>query len=131
MRRTEELTAGGSLPAGDEQNLVAAVLHKDRKATAEFVTRCVDSVYAYVRRHLMPRADAVEDVMQEILLAAWKNLASFRADAGLRSWFLGIARHKVEDYYRKRLRIAEVQDEDDLLSEMPALPVIDEAMDVK
>jgi len=60
----------------------------------------------------MPRTDMVEDVMQEILLSAWRNLASFRREAGLRSWILGIARHKIEDYYRKRIRQAEVQEDD-------------------
>jgi RNA polymerase sigma-70 factor (ECF subfamily) len=107
MRQSEQIKAGG-LPVGDDQSLVAEVLRKDRKATAEFVTRCVNSVYAYVCRHLTPRTDAVEDVMQEILLAAWRSLASFRGEAGLRSWFLGIAKHKLEDYYRKRLRIPEI-----------------------
>src|SRR5919108_2062535 len=99
MGQLEPIAAEESLPVDNEQNLVAAVLRKDRKATAEFVARCVDSVYSYVRHHLMPRADAVEDVMQDVLLAAWQNLASFRGDAGLKSWFLGIARHKLEDYY--------------------------------
>lgn len=58
--------------------------------------------------------------MQEILLAAWQHLPEFRGDAGLQSWFLGIARHKVEDYYRKRIREAEKQ-EDESLSDEPAL----------
>ena len=60
----------------------------------------------------MPRMDLVEDLMQEILVSAWRNLASFRREAGLRAWILGIARHKVEDYYRKRIREAEVQEDD-------------------
>jgi RNA polymerase sigma-70 factor (ECF subfamily) len=90
--------------ADDEKRLVSEVRSKDRKATAEFVSRCADSAYAFVRRRLMPRKEAVEDVMQEILLAAWQSLSTFRGDSSLRSWILGIARHKVEDYYRKRIR---------------------------
>jgi RNA polymerase sigma-70 factor (ECF subfamily) len=90
--------------ADDEKRLVSEVRSKDRKATAEFVSRCADSAYPFVRRRLMPRKEAVEDVMQEILLAAWQSLSTFRADSSLRSWILGIARHKVEDYYRKRIR---------------------------
>jgi RNA polymerase sigma-70 factor (ECF subfamily) len=46
------------------------------------------------------------------LISAWRNLPNFRGDAGLRAWVLGIARHKVEDYYRKRIREAESEDED-------------------
>src|SRR5215472_9637782 len=94
-----------------DRELVAQVLRKDRKATAEFVARCADSVYGYVRRRLIPRADLVDDLVQEVFLAAWENLEKFRGDSPLRSWLLGIARHKVEDHYRKRLRELQFQDE--------------------
>ena len=93
--------------------LVAEVLRKDRKATAEFVARCADHLYGYVRRRLMPRGDQVEDVVQEVFLAAWENLETFRGESSLRSWMLGIARHKVEDHYRKRLRELEMDEDDE------------------
>jgi RNA polymerase sigma-70 factor (ECF subfamily) len=122
-------TPRGSDPAGEERQLVSEVLGKDRKATAEFVSRCTDYVYPFVRRRLMPRTELVEDLMQEILLAAWQNLAHFRGDSGLRSWILGIARHKVEDYYRKRLRATEVQEDDDSLTELSAVPEFEGQLD--
>lgn len=88
----------------DEWKLVQAVLRKDRKATAEFVRSYADAVYAYVRLRLAPRSDLVEDMVQDVFLAAWQALAGFRGQSALRSWLLAIARHKVEDYYRSRLR---------------------------
>lgn len=103
-----------------DQDLVAEVLRKDRKATAEFVARCADHVYAYVRRRLIPHADLVDDLVQEVFLAAWENLDKFRGDSPLRSWLLGIARHKVEDHYRKRLRELQFRDEGEDSSEEPA-----------
>ncbi len=87
-----------------DQKLVAAVLRKDRKATAEFVSLYADAVYFYVRRRLIPRTDLVDDLVQEIFLAAWGNLGTFRGASSLRNWLLGIARHKVEDHYRACLR---------------------------
>ena len=81
-----------------------AVLRKDRKATAEFVALHADAVHSYVRLRLIPRGDLVEDLVQEVFLAAWEGLSRFRGESSLRSWLLGIARHKVEDYYRTRLR---------------------------
>jgi RNA polymerase sigma factor (sigma-70 family) len=92
---------------GEEPELVAAVLRKDRKATAEFVSRYADCVYAYVRHRLAPRADLVEDLVQDVFLAALASFPGFVGTSTLRSWLLGIARHKVEDYYRQRLREAE------------------------
>ena len=99
------------LPAHQERQLVEQVLSKDRKATAEFVAFCTDSVYSFVRKRLLPRVELVEDVMQEILLAAWQSLPKFRGDASLRAWILGIARHKTDDYYRRRLREADIPEE--------------------
>lgn len=96
-----------------DQELVAEVLRKDRKATAEFVARCADHVYGYVKQRLVPHVDLVGDLVQEVFLAAWENLQTFRGESSLRSWLLGIARHKVEDYYRRRLRDLQLQQEDD------------------
>ena len=91
----------------DDSSLVAAVLSKDRKATAEFVARFADGLYAYVRSRLAPRYDEVDDLVQEIFLAAWENLNRYQGSGLLRAWVMGIARHKVEDYYRARLRALE------------------------
>lgn len=92
-------------PGGmDDLKLVEAVLRKDRKATAELVALHADAVYAYIYHRLAPRVDLVEDTVQEVFLAAWENLSKFQGASSLRSWLIGIARHKVEDYYRARLR---------------------------
>jgi RNA polymerase sigma-70 factor, ECF subfamily len=94
----------------DDVALVTAVLQRDRKATAEFVNTYTDAVYSFVRRRLSPRHDLVEDLVQEVFIAAWENLNSFRGVSPLRAWLLGIARHKIEDYYRKLLQSAQPLD---------------------
>jgi RNA polymerase sigma-70 factor (ECF subfamily) len=96
----------------DERDLVAAILRKDRKATARFVADYTDCIYGYVRHRLAPRADLVDDIVQDVFLAALGSFSSFHGNAPLRSWLLGIARHKVEAYYRQRLREPEPLEED-------------------
>src|SRR5688500_777235 len=97
--------APGIVPCSDEERqLVAAVLRKDRKATARFVAEYTDCVYGYVRHRLAPRADLVDDLVQDVFLAALGSLPRFLGNAPLRAWLLGIARHKVEAYYRRQLR---------------------------
>ncbi len=92
------------IPGDMDRELVAALIQKNRKAAAEFVARFSDPLYRYVRHRLMPRADLVDDLVQEVFLAAWDNLASFQGTSSLKNWMLGIARHKVETHYRKELR---------------------------
>lgn len=112
-------------PATGDRELVNAILRKDRKATAEFVAAHADAVYAYVRRRLIPRVDLVDDLVQEVFLAAWEKLGKFRSEAPLRHWLLGIARHKVEDYYRSRLREPECDLDEDSLTHSSPRQVID------
>lgn len=86
-----------------------------------------DAVYSYVRHRLLPRTDLVDDLVQDIFLAAWESLPSFRADSPVRSWLLGIARHRVEDYYRSRLREPLPQEAE---AEEPAVELrLEEALD--
>lgn len=113
-----------------ERELVAAILRKDRKATARFVAEYTDSIYGYVRHRLAPRADLVDDVVQDVFVAALASLSSFLGNAPLRSWLLGIARHKVEAYYRQRLREPEPLAESDDAEEPTAGGMsIDELID--
>jgi RNA polymerase sigma-70 factor (ECF subfamily) len=114
-------------PPTDAQ-LAGALLRRDRKAAADFVERHSGAVYQYVRRRLAPRTDLVDDLVQDIFLAAWARIAEYRGDAGLRGWLLGIARHKVEDHYRARLRARWDQEDDD--APIDATPAPDLPVDV-
>jgi RNA polymerase sigma-70 factor (ECF subfamily) len=114
----------------EDMKLVADVLRKDRKATAEFVSRYADSIYSYVRRRIMPRSEPVEDIVQEVFLAALESLPTYRGGARLQHWLLGITRHKVEDYYRRRLREVEWPDlEDELAKGQSVVPLYEDQLD--
>ena len=119
--------------AAAEMELAAAILRKDRKATAEFVERYSDPVHGYLRHRLLPRADLADDLLQEVFLAAWRSLKDFRGQSSLKGWLLGIARHKVEDHYRKRLREPEqlAAEGEDLEPNLVVAPEIDEDLDLE
>src|SRR5215469_12886369 len=104
-------SSGVSLPTrknaravDDDVALVTAVLQRDRKATAEFVDTYTDAVYAFIRQRLSPRLDLVEDLVQEVFIAAWENLNSFRGASPLRAWLLGIERllARAREQFRRR-----------------------------
>jgi RNA polymerase sigma-70 factor, ECF subfamily len=121
---------GALEPSPDEQALLAAVMAKDRKAAAEFVARYADAVYAYVSRRLAPRADLVEDVVQDVFLVALQKLATFGGQSSVVGWLLGIARHKVEDFYRAQLRAPDPLDEGDVATAASTVtPSLDELID--
>ena len=130
MEQEVQILNESGAEAANDIRLVSEVLRKDRKATAEFVERYADCVYSYVRRRVMPQAETVEDLVQEVFLAAWNSLRSFRGEASLRHWLLGIARHKIEDYYRKRLREPAVSNEiNEELPEQVFIPKYEDQLD--
>lgn len=110
--------------------MAAAVLARDRKATARFVALHSDAVYRFVWRRLAPRVDEVDDLVQDIFLASWRALENYSGASTLEAWVLGIARHKVEDYYRRILArpiASENPDEDS--SAVSIDSVLDESLD--
>ena len=104
--------------------LARAILARDRKATARYVDLHADKVNAYVWRRLAPKVEMADDIVQEVFLASWRSLGTYSGNSPLEAWVLGIARFKVEDYYRRVLSrpLADIEMDD----ESPAL-----AMDAK
>lgn len=118
-------------PPNSEAVLVAAILRNDRKAAAEFVDRYADCLYGYVRQRLAPSTDLVDDIVQDVFMAALRGLDRFSGQSALRSWLLGIARHKVEDHYRRRLRemVSPLEFDDAAVPTLAREPGIEERID--
>jgi RNA polymerase sigma-70 factor (ECF subfamily) len=64
--------------------------------------RYLPGVYKRVR-YVVPESD-IEDVTQEIFIAALKSLPSFRGDSQFSTWLRTLTNHKVAEFYRKRNR---------------------------
>lgn len=68
-------------------------------------------VERFVKFRLPSGADA-EDVLQEVFLAAFRQFPSLKSEESFKAWVLGIARHKCNDYFRKRAKLLEIPIED-------------------
>jgi DNA-directed RNA polymerase specialized sigma24 family protein len=67
-----------------------------RKAVAR-VCRCAhDAVHAYARHRLTPRADPVDDVVQDVLVGSLNGLGAFQGRSSHRTRLIAIAPHKIE-----------------------------------
>jgi RNA polymerase sigma-70 factor (ECF subfamily) len=74
----------------------------DRLAFEVLCDRYLPVVYNRLRA-LLP-LEAVDDVTQEVFVAAVQAIRGYRAKAAFRTWISAIARHKAVDYYRRRGR---------------------------
>lgn len=56
-------------------------------------------------RYAMARvgdSGVAEDLVQETLLAAWRNRGSFSGKSSESTWLVGILKHKIADHFRKQ-----------------------------
>jgi len=91
---------------------------------ATWVDEHGDALFRYALLRVRERASA-EDVVQETFLAAVKSKSEFQGGSEVRTWLIGILRHKIGDYFRKYGREVQVDGVDD------ADPVVDSWFDRK
>ncbi|WAK01024.1 sigma-70 family RNA polymerase sigma factor [Methylobacter sp. YRD-M1] len=65
--------------------------------------------YALLQLHDDELAD---DAVQETLLAAWQSASALEGKAGLRTWLIGILKHKIADHWRRSGREIVISDID-------------------
>ena len=101
----------------------------DRLAFEVLCERYLSVVYKRLRA-LLP-FEAVDDVTQEVFVAAVKAIRRYKAKAAFRTWISAIARHKVADYYRKRGRQPETMALDPEINDVAERSVWQEQVSVR
>ena len=96
----------GSQPDAD---LIAAAQTGDRAAIDELLARYEQRIYRFGLR-MCGDDESARDVLQETMLAAFRNLPGFRGQASLSTWLYQIARHAIIDHYRQPNRTAELDE---------------------
>ena len=83
---------------------ITDLMHAARNGSVGAFTEIVRHFQRDVRRvvvcHLGAGTDA-DDVAQDVFVQAWQNLETYRGTGLVRSWLLGIARHKALDFLRR------------------------------
>lgn len=69
-----------------------------------------DALYRYAMMKLQDSEQAA-DMVQETLLAAWQGREKFAGNASLRTWLIGIMKHKIIDLIRKSIHQRDLADE--------------------
>jgi RNA polymerase sigma-70 factor, ECF subfamily len=103
----DELHGNGEILAGPGQ--LAAAVGAARRGDARGWDTLFDRFYRDVHAYAMARIgdwSGAEDVAQEVFVAAVRSIRNLRDDheAVVQAWLLGICRHKVIDYTRRRDR---------------------------
>ncbi|MFD0484265.1 RNA polymerase sigma factor [Kineococcus sp. GCM10028916] len=94
-RGTDHLSDRASASQVPDEVLARQAGLGDKQAFAQLVTRHGPALYRYVSRLVNSTTDA-QDCVQEVMLTAWKNIASFRGDSSVRTWLLVLGRHQAQ-----------------------------------
>ena len=108
---------GGRAQRWDPRELLARARRNDPAAQRALFEQHRDRVAAQIQRMTGDPA-AVDDLVQEVFIAAFANLHGFRGDSQLRTWLYRIATNKVRNWWdsdqrrrRRERRAGEVREE--------------------
>jgi RNA polymerase sigma-70 factor (ECF subfamily) len=82
--------------------LVRAMADGDTHALDELYARYGPGLLVYLTGQLGDR-QAAEEVLQDVMLAAWTGAAAFRGESRVQTWLLVIARHRAINLQRRRV----------------------------
>ena len=83
-------------------HIMRRVAQGDRQALTDLYLRHGQALFQYLQ-HLTDDRYVAEELLQDTLVAAWKNAVTYRAEGSTRAWLFGIARRRAY----KRLRRSE------------------------
>jgi len=91
------------LPEEKVSELLNQIRAGDDKAVTTLFLHYRDRLYAFVRLQVTADHEA-EDIVQDVFLAAFRQLDRFRGEAEFSTWLWAIAGNKVADLYRAQKR---------------------------
>jgi RNA polymerase sigma factor (sigma-70 family) len=81
------------MPSDDELTLLRRVAAKDRRAFETLYNLYYRRIFGYLLK-LTRRAELVEEVLNDVMLAIWKGAGTFDGRSRPSTWIFGIAYHK-------------------------------------
>jgi RNA polymerase sigma-70 factor (ECF subfamily) len=83
-----------------DRELVRRVASRDRDALTDLYQRHGRVLYGQILFVVSDRG-ITEEILQDTMVAVWRDAASFRGDSRVRSWMIAIARRKARDCMRR------------------------------
>ena len=99
--------------------LISQALAGKKSAWVALVKRYEKGLYNYALRMVSNHADAM-DLMQDIFMAVFRNLHTFRAQSPFKGWLFKIAHYRCIEYYRKKRPMQSLDDAHEQLAEESA-----------
>lgn len=83
----------------EDRRLAQAIARGEETAWVDFYRRSIDALYGFIAFRVEDTG-AAEDLLQETLETVIQKCGSFDGRSTLYAWVCGVARHKIQHYYR-------------------------------
>lgn len=103
VRVKDRMHASSHADESVHQADLAAIIGRDAQAMKRFYLAFAPATYQFAMRRLSDPVQA-EEVVVETLYEVWSHAGRFSGQSSIRTWVLGIARHKLLDKLRDRYR---------------------------
>jgi RNA polymerase sigma-70 factor (ECF subfamily) len=84
-----------------DETLVKQALKGKKSAWVALVKRYEKNLYNYTLRMVSNPADAM-DLMQDVFVAVFRNLSTFRGESPFKGWMFKIAHYRCIEFYRRK-----------------------------
>lgn len=84
-----------------DASLIEKALAGNNKAWLKLIKRYEQAIYNYGLR-MTGNADDAMDLMQEVFISVFRNLASYRGEGSFKSWLFRIAHFRCVEFYRRK-----------------------------
>ncbi len=116
-----EMMPAVSLKSDLESEFIARLRNGDRQTMKEIFHAYFDRLFNFVFHEVGNDHSVAEDIVQETFIGAMKSAKKFNGKSQIYTWLVGIAHHKIADYYRRMKRDARNAPRDNMASERPEL----------
>lgn len=99
----------------DEQ-LISRALNGNKGAWLSLLKRYERQIYNYGIRMTGNKDDAL-DLMQEVFISVFRNLASYRGEGSFKAWMFRIAHFRCVEFYRRKRPMQGLEDSPEPISE--------------
>ncbi|WP_286266006.1 RNA polymerase sigma factor [Thalassotalea atypica] len=99
-----------------DETLVKQALKGKKSAWISLVKRYESNVYNYTYRMVSNPDDAM-DLMQDVFVAVFRNLSTFRGDSPFKGWLFRIAHYRCIEFYRRKRPTQSLDDSPETIDE--------------
>ncbi len=83
----------------------------DQELVASWLEAHGDYLFRFALSRLAGDTEQARDMVQETLLAAWKGRKGFAGRSAVRTWLVGILKHKITDHIRLQIRSRQLHED--------------------